>query len=132
MGKRSSLVPAACAASGVTSIAAASNAAGTGNRIQCGLAAAVAISRKHKLVGVAGLECRVSGVRDDAQIRLARKTVWQELPGGTVLALGQRTLATERADYALMDIREIDFRETEVAEEQADSAGSQSQETAGG
>jgi type VI secretion system protein ImpE len=62
----------------------------------------------------------------DAQIRLARKTVWQEHPGGTVLGLGQRTLATDRADYALMDIREIDFDESEAAEAEADSACRQS------
>lgn len=46
---------------------------------------------------------------EDSAIRLARKTEWTELSDGMFIGLGQRLLATDENDYALMDIREIKF-----------------------
>ncbi|MDP3838537.1 MAG: type VI secretion system accessory protein TagJ [Methylococcales bacterium] len=45
---------------------------------------------------------------DDA-LRLARKTEWTALNDDTFIGLGQRLLSTNENDYALMDIREINF-----------------------
>ncbi len=45
----------------------------------------------------------------EAKIRLARKTDWQTLPTGNAYGLGQRLLATDAEDYALLDIRKIEF-----------------------
>jgi type VI secretion system protein ImpE len=44
---------------------------------------------------------------------MARGTEWVEHPGGTHLGLGQRLLATDQGEYALMDIRVITLRPTE-------------------
>ncbi len=44
---------------------------------------------------------------DDPSIRLARKTEWQEIAEGVSRGCGQRLLATDVQDYALMDIRKI-------------------------
>jgi len=43
----------------------------------------------------------------DGAIRLARKTEWQEQPGGLFLGLGQRLLATDGDEYPLLDTRRI-------------------------
>lgn len=43
----------------------------------------------------------------DPLVRLARKTDWQAAGEGAFLGLGQRMLATESAEFALMDLREI-------------------------
>ena len=45
----------------------------------------------------------------DADIRLARKTEWRERPGGAYIGAGQRILATDAADYALLDVRQVKF-----------------------
>ncbi|MCP5197451.1 MAG: virulence protein SciE type [Gammaproteobacteria bacterium] len=45
---------------------------------------------------------------DDA-IRLARKTDWQTIDEATQLGLGQRLLATDTDDYALLDLRTIEL-----------------------
>ncbi|MDO9212202.1 MAG: type VI secretion system accessory protein TagJ [Methylococcales bacterium] len=45
---------------------------------------------------------------DDA-LRLARKTEWTALNNDTFIGSGQRLLSTNENDYALMDIREINF-----------------------
>jgi type VI secretion system protein ImpE len=46
---------------------------------------------------------------EDNQIRLARKTEWEENSAGGAHGRGQRLLATDVQDYALMDIRKIEF-----------------------
>jgi type VI secretion system protein ImpE len=46
---------------------------------------------------------------EDNLIRLARKTVWEETAEGVFRGLGQRLLATDAQDYALMDIRKIEL-----------------------
>ncbi len=53
---------------------------------------------------------------DDA-IRLARQTRWDEPLEGLYIGLGQRMLATDRDEYALLDIRRIDFDHGEVADD---------------
>lgn len=45
----------------------------------------------------------------DAGIRLGRKTEWQELAPDTVVGLGQRTLATDLGELALMDVRALEL-----------------------
>ncbi|HJZ72105.1 MAG TPA: type VI secretion system accessory protein TagJ [Vicinamibacterales bacterium] len=44
---------------------------------------------------------------DDAHVRLARKTVWREEGPGAFVGLGQRVLATDAAEHAIMDLRTI-------------------------
>jgi len=46
---------------------------------------------------------------DNDALALARLTEWQELPAQTFCGLGQRMLATDENDYALLDVREIKF-----------------------
>lgn len=45
----------------------------------------------------------------DSSIRLVRKTEWTELSDGSFIGLGQRLLSTDENDYALLDIRHIQF-----------------------
>jgi len=40
-------------------------------------------------------------------LALARRTEWRETADGQFLGLGQRLLATDAADFALMDVREV-------------------------
>ena len=44
---------------------------------------------------------------EDADLRLARKTEWTEAEAGVVKGFGQRVLATDVGDFALMNIRTI-------------------------
>lgn len=44
---------------------------------------------------------------EDAMLRLARKTEWQERPGDYYQGLGQRILVTDQGDHALFDTREL-------------------------
>ena len=48
-----------------------------------------------------------SEVSEDKLIRLARKTIWQELDDGVYQGLGQRMFATDVGEYPLMDLRLI-------------------------
>jgi type VI secretion system protein ImpE len=50
-----------------------------------------------------------SETAEDSLLRLARKTEWTELNEASFIGLGQRLLSTNENDYALMDIREINF-----------------------
>lgn len=43
----------------------------------------------------------------DGLVRLARKTEWQEVADGVFFGVGQRLLATDAAEYPLLEIREI-------------------------
>lgn len=45
----------------------------------------------------------------DPLIRLARKTEWEEAAPGTFLGQGQRLLAADSGEFALMDVRSIDL-----------------------
>lgn len=43
---------------------------------------------------------------DDSQIRMARRTDWQEVEGHTYLGLGQRTLTTDTIELGVLELRE--------------------------
>jgi type VI secretion system protein ImpE len=45
----------------------------------------------------------------DGLLRLSRKTEWTEQPGGISVGLGQRTLATDEADYPLLEVRTVEL-----------------------
>ena len=45
----------------------------------------------------------------DDQLRLARKTDWQQHPGDYFLGLGQRLLTTDAGEYPLLECRSIEF-----------------------
>ena len=48
-----------------------------------------------------------SELSPDASIQLARKTDWVALGGEQHAGLGQRLLATDTADYGLLDLRTV-------------------------
>lgn len=48
-----------------------------------------------------------SETAEDGQLRLARKTVWDEVGPDMFTGQGQRLLSTDAGDFALMDIRSI-------------------------
>ena len=47
---------------------------------------------------------------DDDAIRLARRTEWRQLDGGSWVGLGQRMLATDAGEHALVDVRSIEMQ----------------------
>lgn len=55
----------------------------------------------------------------DSLVALARKTLWESV-GGVELPVGQRTLATDAGEFALMDVRRVEFGPAD--EESADAA----------
>jgi type VI secretion system protein ImpE len=55
-------------------------------------------------------------IGDDAA-RLSRSTAWLEPVAGWFHGVGQRTLSTDQADYALLDIRMIEFTQTSEAKD---------------
>ncbi len=60
----------------------------------------------------------------DDLVRLARKTEWEEMPGGAYIGMGQRVFATDQDDIALLDIRSITFDHPEsAAPELVDESG---------
>jgi type VI secretion system protein ImpE len=54
--------------------------------------------------------------RDNA-VRLARKTEWTQLPGGSYLGLGQRMFATDKDEFSLLQIRQIDLNNPQASGE---------------
>jgi len=52
-----------------------------------------------------------SEASEDPAIRLARKTQWLSRDGGLEVGVGQRLLATDESDYALLEIRSIKIGE---------------------
>ncbi len=63
----------------------------------------------------------------EGQVRMARQTVWDEVAPDSFIGLGQRILATDTADYPLMDVREITLNVDDDAE-----AGPREAESEGG
>lgn len=53
---------------------------------------------------------------EDAAIRLGRKTEWVDHADGLTTGLGQRMLATDCGEYAIMDIRAIQFEGSQTDE----------------
>ncbi len=56
-----------------------------------------------------------SEANEDKLIRLAQKTIWQELDNGVYRGMGQRMFATDVGEYPLMDLRLITLN-SEAAE----------------
>ena len=50
----------------------------------------------------------------DSRLKLSRATDWVERPGGAFVGLGQRLLATDQGEKALMDVRVIELDVTEA------------------
>jgi type VI secretion system protein ImpE len=59
-----------------------------------------------------------SEAQADGALRLARKTEWTQAADNTYLGSGQRMLATDQAEHALMDVRRIQLDSTSTAEPQ--------------
>ncbi len=49
-----------------------------------------------------------SDASDDPQVRLARRTEWREAGQGVYEGMGQRVLATDQGEYAIMNVRRIE------------------------
>lgn len=47
---------------------------------------------------------------DGDAIRLARRTEWRQIDGGSWVGLGQRMLATDSGEFALVDVRSIEMQ----------------------
>lgn len=62
-----------------------------------------------------------SHASDDSSIRLARKTDFTEAAEGLILGLGQRMLATDAGEHALLDVRRIEIDWPEEADGRADA-----------
>jgi type VI secretion system protein ImpE len=58
----------------------------------------------------------------DAQVRLARKTVWQEDAPEVFTGLGQRVLTTDGGEHAIMDVRTIELGAAGAGDESASHA----------
>ena len=48
---------------------------------------------------------------DDNDLEFARKTIWNEKFKGFYCGLGQRMLTTDKNEYSLLDIREVEFKQ---------------------
>jgi type VI secretion system protein ImpE len=58
-------------------------------------------------VGLIPTRYTESEMSDDPQVRLARKTIWREEAPDVFVGLGQRVLATDTGEHAIMDLRTI-------------------------
>ena len=67
-------------------------------------------------VGLVPTRYPQSEASDDPQIRLARRTDWQDVVEDFQIGLGQRLLATDTNDYALLDTRVIQLEPTAVVD----------------
>lgn len=70
-----------------------------------------------EMVGMIPTRYEGSHASDDPQVRLARKTLWVERPGGLSVGLGQRMLATDTEEYPVMDVRLIVLNTAAAGEE---------------
>lgn len=52
-----------------------------------------------------------SSETNDDDLRFARKTIWNEKFKGFYCGLGQRILTTDKNEYSLLDIREVEFKQ---------------------
>lgn len=73
---------------------------------------------------VALVPTRYPGAEDltDDRLRMARGTDWQAVGADTWIGHGQRMLVTDHAEYALLDLRLIEFDAAEAAGGQAETA----------
>jgi len=54
---------------------------------------------------------------EDSAIRLARKTEWIERPGDVYLGLGQRMFTTDKDEFSLLEVRQIELNHNEVEQQ---------------
>jgi type VI secretion system protein ImpE len=59
-----------------------------------------------------GSECS-----EDGAVRLAQRTEWIEKPGGVYLGRGQRMFATNKSEFSLLQIRQIELDHNEVEQQ---------------
>jgi type VI secretion system protein ImpE len=59
---------------------------------------------------------------DDAQVRFARKTLWHEVSPDVFVGAGQRVLATDGGEHAIMDVRTIALGAAAAGDEGAPDA----------
>ena len=64
-----------------------------------------------------------SEASEDKLIRLAQKTIWQELDNGVYQGMGQRMFATDVGEYPLMDLRLITLNSEAAETTNAEAAG---------
>jgi len=55
-----------------------------------------------------------SEASEDNAIRLARKTEWIERPGNLYIGLGQRMFATDKDEFSLLQVRQIELDLSEI------------------
>jgi type VI secretion system protein ImpE len=60
---------------------------------------------------------------EDKLVRLAQKTIWQELDNGLYQGMGQRMFATEMGEYPLMDLRLVTLNSETAETTDAEAAG---------
>ncbi len=60
-------------------------------------------------IGLVPVRYPGSQVCENDALRLSRRTEWDEKPGATYVGFGQRMFATDRADYPILDVRELVF-----------------------
>ncbi|HTN73616.1 MAG TPA: type VI secretion system accessory protein TagJ [Pirellulaceae bacterium] len=71
-----------------------------------------------EVVGLIPTRYPGSEANADPLVALARKTLW-ELSGGLELPVGQRTLTTDAGEFALMDVRRLEFGAAEESTAEA-------------
>ena len=62
-----------------------------------------------------------SALAADDRIRLARRTEWQEPSPGSYHGLGQRMFATDRGEYPLLEVRQVELMQSLPREGAGDS-----------
>jgi type VI secretion system protein ImpE len=59
-----------------------------------------------------GSECS-----EDGTVLMARKTEWIEKPGEVYLGLGQRMFATDKGEYSLLQVRQIELNQNQIEQQ---------------
>jgi type VI secretion system protein ImpE len=75
------------------------------------LPAKLTLANGAEAAGFVPTRCPGSEAMEDDAIRLARRTEWRQLGGeGSWVGLGQRMLATDHGEHALLEVRAIELR----------------------
>ncbi|MEM1190900.1 MAG: type VI secretion system accessory protein TagJ [Pseudomonadota bacterium] len=69
----------------------------------------ITFSNEGQSVGLIPVRYPGSESSPDSALRLARKTEWRQVGDDVYFGQGQRLLTTDRADYPLLDVRQIEF-----------------------
>jgi type VI secretion system protein ImpE len=75
-----------------------------------------------EVVGLIPTRYTESEASSDAQVRLARKTVWREETPDVFVGVGQKVLATDAGEHAIMDVRTIVLGAAESTDESSPHA----------